>query len=58
MELNEDDVEVQGPHSGDEECLLCEGTICPTLVDDILKAAENVGPPMSAKEFSQWLRAQ
>ena len=58
MESNEDVVGVHGPHSKDEECPLCEGTICPTLVDDLLKAAENVGPPMSAKEFSQWLRAQ
>jgi hypothetical protein len=28
------------------------------LVDQILKAAENFGPPMSAQEFSQWLRAR
>ena len=58
MESNEDDADVHGPHSDDEECPLCEGTIGPRLVDEILKAAENVSPPMSAKEFSQWLRAQ
>ena len=58
MESNEDDVHVHGPHSDDDECPLCEGTICPTLVDEILKAAENVGPPMSAQEFSKWLRAR
>ena len=58
MESSEDFVDVNGPHAKDEECPLCKGTICPTLVDEILKAAENVAPPMSAKKFSQWLKSE
>ena len=57
MESNEDVVDVHGPHSKDEECPLCEGTICPTLVDEIIKAAENVGPPMSGEEMARHLRS-
>jgi len=58
LESNEDDVDVHSPHSDDEECPLCGGTICPPLVDEILKAAENVGTPMSGEDMVSWLRSQ
>ncbi len=57
MGLGTDDVDGDGFHSEDEDCPLCKGTICPTLVDKILKAAENVGPPMSLEEMTRHLRS-
>lgn len=41
-----------------EQCPLCEESINPTLVDQILRASQTAGPTFTAEEFFQWLQSE
>lgn len=37
-------------------CPICDGQVSEEFVEDIKRAAEHMGPPMTADQFLEWLR--